>query len=101
MNNTVKQHTPSATAAAMGIAAFVAVGHPIWPEYEAPTYNTAHSLPTSSVVEQSLVLGTELAARNFGDSIATVYTLLLEDQEPLGAEFEAVWDANASQLYEY
>lgn len=25
---------------------------------------------------------------------------LLQDQEPLGAEFEAIWDANLDDLYE-
>ena len=34
------------------------------------------------------------------DRIAEVYASLAEDQEPLGSEFEAVWDANAATLYE-
>ena len=34
------------------------------------------------------------------DSVSGVYASLLQGQEPLGAEFEAVWDANAADLYE-
>jgi len=37
---------------------------------------------------------------SFGQQIAEIYALLLEGQEPLGAEFEAIWDANVDSLYE-
>jgi hypothetical protein len=33
------------------------------------------------------------------DEIAEIVASLLEDQEPLGAEFEAVWDNNVGDLY--
>ena len=39
-------------------------------------------------------------AQDFGREIAAVYASLSEGQEPLGAEFEAVWDANVADLYE-
>lgn len=32
--------------------------------------------------------------------LAEIYAGLAKDQEPLGAEFEAVWDANVDDLYE-
>ena len=31
---------------------------------------------------------------------ADVYASMLQGQEPLGAEFEAIWDANVAGLYE-
>ena len=34
------------------------------------------------------------------DSMAPVYADLMKGQEPLGAEFEAIWDANVADLYE-
>lgn len=36
----------------------------------------------------------------FASEIAKIYAVLLDGQEPLGAEFEAVWEANVDQLYE-
>ena len=41
-----------------------------------------------------------LSEQEFSQKIAAIYASLLEDQEPLGAEFEAIWDANTDQLYE-
>ncbi len=116
MSDRVKYQGPSATAAAIGIAAILAAGgqpirpqsetlayaggQPIWPQSETPAYITTHSPSTSGFVEQSLALEMQPAAHNFGEAIATFYATLLEDQEPLGAEFEAIWDANAAELYE-
>ncbi len=37
---------------------------------------------------------------DFAREIAEIYAKLLEGQEPLGPEFEAVWDANVRTLYE-
>ena len=34
------------------------------------------------------------------DNMAPIYDSLLKGQEPLGAEFEAIWDANVGNLYE-
>ena len=34
------------------------------------------------------------------DNMSLVYDSLLKCQEPLGAEFEAIWDANVADLYE-
>ena len=36
----------------------------------------------------------------FEAHLAEIYAALAKDQEPLGAEFEAVWDANVDDLYE-
>ena len=34
------------------------------------------------------------------DGVVNFYITMMQGQEPLGAEFEAVWDANAADLYE-
>ena len=36
----------------------------------------------------------------FEAHLAEIYAGLAKDQEPLGAEFEAVWDAHPDDLYE-
>lgn len=36
---------------------------------------------------------------NFDQEIVEVYAMLSDGQEPLGAEFEAIWNDNLSQLY--
>ena len=38
--------------------------------------------------------------KRWEDSMDQVYDSLLQGQEPLGAEFEANWDANVGDLYE-
>ena len=45
------------------------------------------------------VMGAD-GVKRWVDNMAPVYESLLKDQEPLGAEFEAVWDANVGDLYE-
>lgn len=40
------------------------------------------------------------AEADFGVRLAAIYASLCEGQEPLGEEFEAVWDAHAEGLYE-
>lgn len=45
------------------------------------------------------VVGSD-GVKRWVDSMAPVYDSLLKGQEPLGAEFEAIWDANVADLYE-
>lgn len=63
------------------------------PAYEVdegrPTYSSYRSLGEGSV-----------SSDDFGREIASIYAMLSESQEPLGADFEAVWDANVDSLYE-
>ena len=37
---------------------------------------------------------------NFYEELAEIYLNLVSNQERLGAEFEAIWDANINELYE-
>ena len=51
-----------------------------------------NSAPSPASDEQ-----TEL--QEFANRMASIYARLLEGQEPLGPEFEAVWDEHATELY--
>ncbi len=84
----------------VGLTAAMAAGYPIWPTPETPSYVTRHDRSTFSFFEKSVAFATPLTAQDFGQEIAAVYALLSEGQEPLGAEFEAVWDKNVASLYE-
>ena len=45
------------------------------------------------------VMGAD-GVKRWVDNMDQVYDSLLQGQEPLGAEFEAIWDANVADLYE-
>lgn len=94
--------TPVSVAALMGLNAMIAAGHvdrAEWPELHAPVYVTAHSESThSSELAQTVYKSSD--AKDFGQEIAAIYASLSSGQEPLGAEFEAVWDENVAELYE-
>lgn len=99
MNELVQYRTTPSTFAVVGLAAAMAAGA-AWPAYETPAFVTEHSGSTYSFFEESLTLDEPSTAQGFGREIAAVYASLSEGQEPLGAEFEAVWDANVANLYE-
>jgi len=85
--------------AVVELAAAMAAGAS-WPTRETQAFVTDHSGSTYSFFGASLTLDEPSTAQDFGREIATVYALLSDGQEPLGAEFEAVWDANVADLYE-
>ena len=98
MNEIVKPHLLPMNFAVIGLSAAIAAGTVAWPVRETPAYVTLRDGSTFSYFEKSLRFGS--TAQDFADGIARVYASLLQGQEPLGAEFEAVWDANVSDLYE-
>ena len=106
MSKVIQHRAPSATVALVGVSAILAAGQETWPKQEAwpeketPAYVTTHSERTFSTSEKELTDHEPTEAQDFGRKIAAVYAALSEGQEPLGAEFEAVWDANVTQLYE-
>jgi hypothetical protein len=99
MNEIVRYRTSPATFAVVGLTAAMAASA-TWPARETPAYLTTHSGSTYSFFEKSLTLAEPSTAQDFGREIAAVYASLSEGQEFLGAEFEAVWDANVASLYE-
>ena len=102
--NRIWQDRPSQTAAGVvvfALGAAMAAGPANWPVREVPIYIVPQVAGTySPFVDKAVVIAPTLAADEFAREIAGVYAALSERQEPLGAEFEAVWDANAADLYE-
>ena len=86
----------SATAAVVGFNAALAAGAAAWPTNE-QTYFVNEAVPTISFFQGSVA---EVTDEEFAREIASVFTTLSDGQEPLGTEFEAVWDANVDKLYQ-
>lgn len=63
-------------------------------------YEKIHIGPSYSDFVLSLTFPPLSEEADFARQIAEVYAVLSEGQEFLGADFEAVWDANVDVLYE-
>lgn len=98
MNQIVKSRPMPMNFAVIELSAAIAAGTATWPVRDTPAYVTRRDVSTFSYFEKSLRFGS--TAQDFADGVAKVYASLLQGQEPLGAEFEAVWDANVADLYE-
>lgn len=99
MNEIVIPRKVTATAAIVGLNAAIAMGGTNWPA-PAPLYVTTQSKPTYSFFEKSLLVVPSTPSHDFAHEIASVFASLSEGQQPLGAEFEAVWDENVDSLYQ-
>lgn len=93
--NEIQYRAATATAAIVGLNAALAIGQATWPAPE-PLYVTDQNSPTFSFFDVSL----NTTDQDFAKEIASVFAELSKGQEPLGAEFEAVWDDNLDALYE-
>lgn len=85
--------------AIVGLNAALAVCNATWPAAD-PIYVTGQSIPTYSFFENSLADARATTSHDFAQEIASIFAFLSEGQEPLGAEFEAVWDRNLDSLYQ-
>ena len=83
----------------MGINAAFAIGQAGWPMHE-PSYITSQNIPTFSFFEKYASFSTATSSHEFVQNIASVFASLSKGQEALGADFEAVWDANVDELYQ-
>ncbi len=114
MNEIALRDVP-ATSAIVGVNAMFAnmttqvertVHETAWPVQEAawpvlePVYVTSRSASTFSFFHTALAFTSTTGSAEFAQEIATVFASLSEGQEPLGAEFEAAWDANVDALYQ-
>jgi hypothetical protein len=99
MNNILIPSRVAATSAIPGFDAAVAMRNAIWPTHER-IYSTSQNTPTFSFFEKSLGITVATTADDFTREISSIFASLCEGQEPLGAEFEAVWDANLDDLYQ-
>ncbi len=98
MNQIVKSRSIPVNFVAIGLSAAIAAGTATWPARDTPAYVTLRDGSTFSYFEKHLRFGS--MAQDFADGVARVYASLLQGQEPLGAEFEAIWDRNVTKLYE-
>ena len=82
-------------------AAFTAEQLPIeaGSKFTDSSYSLAHQDSSFSFFTSSLT-NAPITDIEFAKSIAEFYTSLAEGQELLGQEFEQIWDANATNLYE-
>jgi len=99
MNEIVFARANSATAAVVGLNAALAMGIAAWPAHE-PVYVITQSNPTFSFFEAALAVTPKSSSHDFAQDVAAIFASLSEGQEPLGAEFEAVWDENVDALYQ-
>lgn len=86
----------SATVAIVGLHAVLAASPAEWPVKE-QTYYLKEAVPTVSFFKNHAV---KVAVEEFAHQIASVFAALSKGQEPLGSEFEAIWDSNVDILYE-
>jgi hypothetical protein len=103
MNSLIENNTPSPT---VGILAIVSMSATLvavnvnWPAPARPAYemlDNYSSHPLAGHQHGLPALGEQI---NFAQEISEIYAALSEGQEPLGAEFEAIWDENVDSLYE-
>lgn len=99
MNEIVFPRTVTATAAVVGLNAALAAVNGVWPAHE-PSYVTTQSNPSFSFFEAALAVTSRTSSHDFAQDVAAIFASLSEGQEPLGAEFEAVWDENVDTLYQ-
>jgi len=103
MNEIVHHRTSQSAAGPLvfELSAAMATDHVAWPVPDTPIYIVPRtSASYSPFVKQSLIVAPQADSNRFAKEIAGVYASLSEGQEPLGAEFEAIWDANVDSLYE-
>lgn len=99
MNEIIPPYTQMATTSVFVLSVALAVGNTEWPVHK-PIYSTNQSSPTFSFFEASCAAEPKMTVHDFAQEISQVFTSLSEDQEPLGSEFEAVWDENLDVLYQ-
>lgn len=96
MNEITFPNAASTTAAIIGFNAALATGAAAWPVKE-HTYVVNEAVPTISFFESDHL---RLSDDGFAHEIASLFDSFSKQQQPLGAEFEAIWDANIDSLYE-
>ena len=70
-----------------------------WPVYES-TYSMNQSSSTFSFFEPFCSAEPKMTEHDFAQEVSQVFASLSDGQEPLGSEFEAVWDENLDVLYQ-
>lgn len=108
MNNPIdyRQEASSALSATIntlwiGAAMLAGLQLPLanWPETAVPSYSVDRQGSSYSPLSGNLAPNS-ITNIEFAQRVARLYANLAEGQEPLGREFEEIWDAHADDLYE-
>lgn len=92
---------PARAFAVVGMTAAIASSQIQWPAYESPIYSVDRLKSSySAFTFETLKIQPMYATSIFAQEISAFYNVLTQGQEPLGSDFEAVWDANVDKLYE-
>jgi len=107
MNDISQRSSISATTAtaaiivAAGLNSGILADQISWPT-SVRLYDVDQTVPSYNSYEKaiSLMEPEPTPSQDFSSDIAVVFAELSNDQESLGAEFEAVWDQHTDELYE-
>lgn len=85
----------------VGLAAVMTNGEPEWPTQDnTGSYSVAQSASTFSERNLAPTRQSDPQEDDFKLEMASVFASIADNQEPLGKEFEDIWDNNAESLYE-
>ncbi len=105
MNDISQRSSISATTAtaaiivAAGLNSGILADQISWPT-SVRIYDVDQTMPSYNSYEKAISLVEPEPSQDFSSDIAVVFAELSNDQESLGAEFEAVWDQHTDELYE-
>ena len=99
MNNIMQSTTPLAVASMSGASGASPAAARAWPGPVPARVIVNRETGTSNFRKNVLLPFDGLSVREFEDEMASIYASLAAGQEPLGEEFESVWDANVLDLY--
>jgi len=88
------------SAVALGVTAAIASEPTAWPQREPTNYTINKVDSTYSYTENWVDFLSFEESGTFANGIAQIYASLLDGQEPLGSDFEKIWDENTGYLYE-
>ncbi len=100
MNEANFQYSMEGTATNVGLLMNDSVPQAVWPVLERPSYTVSGTSSSFSAFDSVLARADMRGRDDFTSAIAAVYATLLSRQEPLGADFETVWDSNTDELYQ-
>lgn len=98
MNNQVIAGTPATFSITkiVAVSAALAASNADWPMQGDSAYSVASAQQSYS----PLLIETKSTPDYFEDQVAAIFANLSKGQEPLGSDFEKVWDENIDKLYE-
>ena len=99
MNKISFPHVTTDTGTGLGSDTAVDAGTVERPLHE-PVVSVNATSPTTRIAEVSFTNPLGMSRLDFEKELARIFVSLLEGQEPLGREFEAIWEENLDALYQ-